>query len=360
MAKANFSLKDLLEAGVHFGHNSRRWNPKMAPFIYGEKDKVHIIDLDKTAALLNRSLKILENIVAEGGKVLFVGTKKQAQDPIKEAAEKTGQFYINYRWLGGTLTNWKTISKSISRMKRLEKTLKQVETDNRGYTKKEILNMHRQYEKLYNALGGIADMNGRPDIIFIIDITKENIAVEEGNKLEIPIVAICDTNSDPEQVDFPIPGNDDAIKSINLYLDLATKAILSGLKAQLAKAGKDVGEMAEVVEPVIADEEEKKAEAKEDQKEAKEAKKATTKKEAQKEEAKKEAKEAKTKEVKEKGSKDKKEEKAKKEEKKTASKSNTKKSTPKKTSSSKKSTAKKTTTKKASTTKAKKGGKKTK
>lgn len=248
MTKYNFSMKDLIEAGVHFGHHIRRWNPKMAPYIYGTKDKIHIINLEKTVPLMLRALKAIEETVGSGGKVLFVATKKQAQDAVKEIADKTGQFYMNHRWLGGTLTNWKTVSKSISRMKRLEKTIADADKGNLGLTKKEILYLTREYEKLNNSLGGIANMNGRPDILFVIDVVKEKIALKEAQKLEIPIIAICDTNGNPEEVDYPIPGNDDAIRALKLYLDLVSQAVLNGLKQQLEKSGKDLGAMEKPME----------------------------------------------------------------------------------------------------------------
>ena len=243
MAFPQFSMKELIEAGCHFGHHTRRWNPKMAPYIYGTKDKIHIINLQKTVPMLHAALTELRNIVAGGGKVLFVGTKKQAQDIVADGAKLCGQYYVNTRWLGGMLTNWKTIANSIKKLKDLETKLKDAET--LGLTKKEIAKMDIEHKKLTAILGGVLDMNGSPDIVFVIDANKEELAVIEADKLGIPVIAICDSNANPSLVDFPIPGNDDAIKAIKLYMDLAVKAVLDGLEAQLKKSGADLGEILE-------------------------------------------------------------------------------------------------------------------
>lgn len=239
MTFPKFTMKELIEAGSHFGHHTRRWNPKMAPYIFGVKDKIHIIDLQKTVPMLHAGLVALRNVAANGGKVLFVGTKRQAQDIVRESAEMCGQYYINTRWLGGMLTNWKTVVNSIKKLKKMEADIENA--DKLGLTKKEIAKMDLELRKLKAVLGGVIDMNGAPDIIFVIDASKEDLAIVEANKLGIPVVAICDTNSDPSNVDFPIPANDDAIKAIKLYCDLAVKAVLDGLEEQLKKSGADLG-----------------------------------------------------------------------------------------------------------------------
>ena len=226
------TISQLLEAGVHLGHKTHRWNPKMKKFIFGKKDSVHIIDLTQTLELLNVALKQIYNCVASGGKVLFVSTKKQASEVIRDAAKESDQYYVNYRWLGGMLTNWKTISNSIKRYKKLSIDLQK---ENTGFTKKEILKMGIQRDKLERALGGIADMIKIPDMIFIIDTNVEELAVKEALKLNIPIVAIIDTNSNPIGINYPIPGNDDAKKAINLYCELVKKTILDAQK-QISKA----------------------------------------------------------------------------------------------------------------------------
>lgn len=257
MALPQISLRQLLEAGVHFGHQAHRWNPKMAPYIYGERDGVHIIDLTKTVPLLYRALGAIRDIVAGGGRVLFVGTKRQAQEIIADAAKRTGQYYVNHRWLGGMLTNWQTVSRSIKRLKELDAIL---EKGTEGFTKKELLQLTRQREKLERALGGIRDMGGLPDVLFVIDTNREKIAVAEANKLGIPVVAVLDTNSDPDGIDYPIPGNDDATRAIKLYCDLVAIAILDGIAEQMKKSGADVGEAAEPApEPALAAEESKTA-----------------------------------------------------------------------------------------------------
>ncbi|RMF69328.1 MAG: 30S ribosomal protein S2 [Alphaproteobacteria bacterium] len=250
MALPQISLRQLLEAGVHFGHQTHRWNPKMAPYIYGERDGVHIIDLTKTVPLLYRALGAIRDIVAGGGRVLFVGTKRQAQEIIADAAKRTGQYYVNHRWLGGMLTNWQTVSRSIKRLKELDEIL---EKGTEGFTKKELLQLTRQREKLERALGGIRDMGGLPDVLFVIDTNREKIAVAEANKLGIPVVAVLDTNSDPDGIDYPIPGNDDATRAIKLYCDLVAIAILDGISEQMKAAGADVGAAAEPApEPALA------------------------------------------------------------------------------------------------------------
>lgn len=234
-----FTISELLEAGVHFGHKTMRWNPKMAPYIYGSRNSVHIIDLQQTAPLLHRALKAIHEVISNNGRVLFVGTKRQASDVIAEAAQRCGQYYVNHRWLGGMLTNWNTISSSIKVLQNLEETLGNPES---GLTKKEQLMLGRQKEKLDRALGGIRDMGGQPDILFVVDTNKENIAIKEAQKLNIPVVGIVDSNSDPDGIDFPIPGNDDAIRAIETYCRLVTETVLSGIEVGLAKSGTDIGD----------------------------------------------------------------------------------------------------------------------
>ena len=232
-----FNMRQLLEAGVHFGHQSHRWNPKMAPFIYGARNNIHIIDLTQTTPMLHQALVKISDTVAGGGRVLFVATKRQASDSIADSAKRSAQYFINHRWLGGTLTNWKTISQSIRRLRQLDDIL----ADPQGRTKKEILNITREREKLNQALGGIKDMGGTPDLLFVIDTNKESIAIKEAKKLGIPIVAIVDTNCDPDGIDFPVPGNDDAGRAITLYCDLIARAALDGLERSQTSAGVDVG-----------------------------------------------------------------------------------------------------------------------
>lgn len=224
-----FTIKQMIEVGVHYGHDTRRWNPKMAPYIFKTFNNVHIINLQKTAPLLYNALVQIENIVSKGGRVLFVGTKRQSSAIVKEYAEKCGQYYVNHRWLGGTLTNWKTISQSIKTLTNLEKL---IETDMEGYTKKEQLSFKREIAKLNLALGGIRNMGGLPNVLFVIDSKKEGIAIEEAKKLKIPVIAVVDTNGDPSKVNYPIPGNDDAIKAISFYCELASNAILRGLDSE--------------------------------------------------------------------------------------------------------------------------------
>ena len=244
MALPDFSMRQLLEAGVHFGHQTHRWNPKMKPFIYGDRTQIHIIDLSKTVPLLHQALVQVRDTVAKGGRVLFVGTKRQAADPVSEAARRCAQYYINHRWLGGTLTNWETVSRSIKRLKELEALF---ETGGgEGLTKKELLNLERERDKLDRALGGIANMGGRPDLMFVIDTNKEAIAVKEARKLGIPVVAVVDTNCDPDDVDFPFPGNDDAARAISLYCNLIADAVLDGLAESTADLGMDLGELEDI------------------------------------------------------------------------------------------------------------------
>jgi len=239
MALPTFTMRQLLEAGVHFGHTTRRWNPRMEPYIFGERNNVHILDLEQTVPLLHRSLAAVREVVAGGGRVLFVGTKRQASGKVAEAAKRCGQYYVNHRWLGGMLTNWKTISNSIKRLRTLENRL---ENETEGLTKKEQLNLTRERDKLERALGGIKEMGGLPDMLFVIDTNKEHIAIDEARNLNIPVVAVLDSNSSPEGVGFPIPGNDDAIRAIGLYCDLISDAVLDGIQAELSASGTDVGE----------------------------------------------------------------------------------------------------------------------
>ena len=249
MALPDFSMRQLLEAGVHFGHQKHRWNPKMAPYIYGTRNNIHIIDLAQTAPLLHRALEAVSATVAQGGRVLFVGTKRQAAEPITAAAKRSAQYYVNARWLGGMLTNWKTISNSIQRLRKLDEILS---SEGSGYSKKERLNLEREREKLEKALGGIRDMGGTPDLMFIIDTNKESIAIQEAKRLGIPVVAIIDSNCDPDPIDFPIPGNDDASRAIALYCDLIARAAIDGIARQQGASGRDLGASAEApVEPAL-------------------------------------------------------------------------------------------------------------
>lgn len=241
MALPHFTLKELLEAGVHFGHQTHRWNPKMAPYIHGVRNKVHIIDLVQTVPLLHQALKVVSDTVAKGGRVLFVGTKRQAANVVAEAAKQSAQYYVNSRWLGGMLTNWKTISNSIQRLRTLDELLA---GNAQGFTKKERLNLDNEREKLNVNLGGIRDMGSTPDLIFVIDTNKESIAISEARRLGIPVIAIIDTNSDPAMVDYPIPGNDDASRSIELYCRLMVDAVLDGIARQQGMAGVDLGAQA--------------------------------------------------------------------------------------------------------------------
>jgi small subunit ribosomal protein S2 len=249
MALPDFTMRGLLEAGAHFGHQAHRWNPKMAPFIFGARNNIHIIDLAQTVPLLHQALKTVSDTVAKGGRVLFVGTKRQAQDQIADAAKRSAQYYINSRWLGGTLTNWKTISGSISRLRKIDELLS---AGAQGVTKKERLLMTRERDKLDKALGGIKDMGGTPDLIFVIDTNKEQLAIKEANRLRIPVVAILDTNCDPDGVTYPIPGNDDAGRAIAFYCDLVAKAAIDGISRSQGAHGVDLGASeAPPVEPAL-------------------------------------------------------------------------------------------------------------
>jgi len=238
MALPDFNLRQLLEAGVHFGHQTQRWNPRMGPYIYGARNGIHILDLTQTVPMLDQALQVVRDTVAMGGRVLFVGTKRQAAQPIADAAERSAQYYMNHRWLGGTLTNWKTVSQSINRLKTIDERLAE---GAEGLTKKERLNMERDQQKLQASLGGIRDMGGVPDLLFVIDVNKEDLAISEAKKLGIPVVAVVDTNCSPEGVDYIIPGNDDAARAISLYCDLIARAALDGMSAQLGAAGVDIG-----------------------------------------------------------------------------------------------------------------------
>jgi small subunit ribosomal protein S2 len=242
MALPDFSLRQLLEAGVHFGHQTQRWNPRMAEFIYGDRNGIHIIDLTQTVPMLDAALNVLRETAAKGGRILFVGTKRQAQKPIADAAEKCAQYYMNHRWLGGTLTNWKTVSQSIARLKQIDELMAH---GAEGLTKKERLGMEREQAKLQASLGGIREMGGVPDLLFVIDVNKEDLAILEARKLGIPVVAIVDTNCSPAGIDYIIPGNDDAARAIALYCDLAARAVLDGMSAQMGAAGIDIGALEE-------------------------------------------------------------------------------------------------------------------
>jgi small subunit ribosomal protein S2 len=238
-----YTMRQLLEAGVHFGHHTRRWNPKMQPYIFGARNGIHIIDLEQTVPMLHQGLQAVRDAVAAGGRVLLVGTKRQAQEPVADAAKRCGQYYVNYRWLGGMLTNFKTISQSIRRLRELDERINSEQT---GLTKRELLELTRSRDKLERALGGIKEMGGLPDILFVIDTNKEAIAVAEANTLRIPVVAILDSNSSPDGIAYPIPGNDDAMRAIHLYCDLVAGAVLDGLQAEAAASGVDIGARAEL------------------------------------------------------------------------------------------------------------------
>ena len=240
MALPEFTLRQLLEAGVHFGHQTQRWNPRMEEFIYGERNGIHIMDLTQTVPMLDAALNVARETVARGGRILFVGTKRQASTAISEAAEKCAQYYMNHRWLGGTLTNWQTVSQSINRLKALDEKMA---VGSEGLTKKERLGMEREQSKLQASLGGITQMGGVPDLLFVIDVKKEALAVAEANKLGIPVIAVVDTNCSPSGVDYIIPGNDDAARAISLYCDLIARSALDGMTEQMGAAGVDLGEM---------------------------------------------------------------------------------------------------------------------
>ncbi|AUH34949.1 30S ribosomal protein S2 [Paracoccus tegillarcae] len=250
MALPDFSMRQLLEAGVHYGHQTQRWNPRMGPYIYGDRNGIHILDLTQTVPMLDQALQVIRDTVAKGGRILFVGTKRQAQRSVAEAAEKSAQFYMNHRWLGGTLTNWKTVSQSINRLKAIDETM---EGGADGLTKKERLGLEREQAKLQASLGGIREMGGLPDLLFVIDVNKEDLAIAEARKLGIPVVAVVDTNCSPDGVDYIIPGNDDAARAIALYCDLASRAALDGMSAQMGAAGVDVGALTEVPAEELAE-----------------------------------------------------------------------------------------------------------
>jgi len=250
MALPDFTMRQLLEAGAHFGHRSQRWNPKMQPFIFGKRNDIHIIDLTQTVPLLHQALVALREVAAGGGRILFVGTKRQAQEPVAAAAKRCAQYYVNHRWLGGTLTNWQTVSNSIKRMRNIEETLTTAQSS--GLKKKELLALLRERDKLDRALGGIKEMGGLPNMLFVIDTNKEAIAVAEARKLGIPVTAILDSNSDPDGITYPVPGNDDAARALALYCDLAARAIIDGLSASQLASGIDVGETETVLEDISA------------------------------------------------------------------------------------------------------------
>ncbi|RYG92118.1 30S ribosomal protein S2 [Loktanella sp. IMCC34160] len=251
MGLPEFTMRQLLEAGVHFGHQTQRWNPKMGQYIYGSRNGIHIMDLTQTVPMLDAALNVIRDTVARGGRILFVGTKRQAAKPIADAAERCAQFYMNHRWLGGTLTNWQTVSQSINRLKAIDEA---AERGFEGLTKKERLGMEREQAKLQASLGGIREMGGRPDLLFVIDVNKEDLAILEAKKLGIPVVAVVDTNCSPAGVDYVIPGNDDAARAIALYCDLVSRAALDGMSAQLGAAGVDMGAMEELAEEALAEE----------------------------------------------------------------------------------------------------------
>ncbi|MBM3555117.1 MAG: 30S ribosomal protein S2 [Alphaproteobacteria bacterium] len=248
-ALPTFSLRQLLEAGVHFGHQTRRWNPRMAPFLFGVRNGIHIIDLQQSVPMLHRALEETRKVVAGGGRVLFVGTKRQASEAIADAAKRCGQYYVNHRWLGGMLTNWHTVSQSIKRLRALDE---QLAAETTGLTKKEMLSLTRERDKLDRALGGIKDMGGLPDLLFVIDTNKEAIAIQEANKLKIPVIAVIDSNCDPAGIQYPIPGNDDALRAISLYCDLISRAVLSGIREEVQLAGGDLGAAEDVAAEEVA------------------------------------------------------------------------------------------------------------
>lgn len=245
MALPQYSMRELIQAGVHFGHKTKRWNPRMAPFLFGVRNDVHIIDLQKTVPMLYKALSAVRDAVAQNGRVLFVGTKHQASEPIAEAAKRCGQYYVNHRWLGGMLTNWNTIQASIKTLRNLEE---QLENPSPRLTKKELLTMSRQRDKLELSLGGIKDMGGLPNLLFVLDTNREDLAIAEANKLGIPVVAVVDSNSSLQGVDFPIPGNDDATRAIELYCRLVSDSALAGIQTSMAKSGKDLGASADLPE----------------------------------------------------------------------------------------------------------------
>ena len=259
MALPTFTMRQLLEAGVHFGHSTRRWNPKMSPYIFGVRNGIHIMDLQQTAPMLHRAMTLVRDTVASGGRVLFVGTKRQASERVAESAKRCGQYYVNHRWLGGMLTNWQTVSKSIRRLRELDDMFS---ADTVGLTKKELLRLTRERDKLDLALGGIKEMGGQPDVMVVIDTNKEGIAVAEANKLNIPVVAVIDSNSSPDGIDYPIPGNDDALRAINIYCELIAGAVLDGIQQEVVASGGDIGaaeqtpaeDLSKAAAPAVAEE----------------------------------------------------------------------------------------------------------
>jgi small subunit ribosomal protein S2 len=251
MALPDYSMRQLLEAGAHFGHQTHRWNPKMEKFIFGSRSNIHIIDLSQSIPLLHQALVKVRETAASGGRVLFVGTKRQASEPIATSARRCAQYYVNHRWLGGTLTNWRTVSQSIARLRELEGML-EGDGQAHGRSKKELLQLTRERDKLELSLGGIKDMGGIPDIMFVIDTNKEAIAIQEARKLNIPVIAILDTNCNPDGITYPIPGNDDAARAIQLYCDLMADAVLDGLAAGQAASGVDLGASEAPIEPALA------------------------------------------------------------------------------------------------------------
>jgi small subunit ribosomal protein S2 len=253
MALPEFSMRQLLEAGVHFGHQTHRWNPKMAPYIFGARSGIHIMDLSQTVPLLHQALVQVREVASKGGRVLFVGTKRAASEPVAVAAKRCAQYYVNHRWLGGMLTNWQTISGSISRLRELEALMGEG-GEGTGLTKKENLKLTRELEKLDKALGGIKDMGGKPDLMFVIDTNKEGIAIKEARRLGIPVIAILDTNSNPASADMPIPGNDDAARAIQLYCELVADAVLDGMTEAQQKMGADIGEAENPIEMALVSE----------------------------------------------------------------------------------------------------------
>ena len=254
MSLPTFTMRQMLEAGVHFGHSTRRWDPRMKPFIFGERNKIHILDLQQTVPMLHAALKALSEVTSRGGRVLFVGTKRAAADKIAETARNCGQYYVNHRWLGGMMTNWATVSQSIRRLRELETRMEGEEVNQ--LTKKEVLQLTRERDKLEMTLGGIKEMGGLPDMLFVIDTNKEAIAVEEANRLGIPVIAIVDSNARPEGVDYIIPGNDDAMRAISFYCELAQAAVLDGLQTEMMVSGGDVGDAVEApAETALASEE---------------------------------------------------------------------------------------------------------
>lgn len=289
MSVPTFSMRELIEAGVHFGHKTKRWNPRMAPYIFGERNNIHIIDLQKTVPMLHQALTAVRDVSSKNGRILFVGTKRQASDVVAEAAKRCGQYYVNQRWLGGMLTNWKTIQNSIRQLKRIEETMADGDS---GFTKKELLSQQRQHEKLDRSLGGIRDMAGQPDLIFVIDTNREDLAIKEAQKLGIPVVGIVDTNASTDGIDFPIPGNDDAVRAITLYCKLISDAALAGIQESLSRSDFDMGASAEPDMEALPEAGEEDAPAKADK-----GAKTTTKKAAYAEAAKKAAKKKEAKEV---------------------------------------------------------------